>query len=162
MTNAIPKYVFNLITDITPEDLHKMGVKAFGIDLDNTTVYDSGFKLLAGVPAWIKEMKRAGFKMCIITNTNTLRAHIISKRLKLPYFAFCRKPNPDSVLKAAELADVELSEFALIGDRLFADVEAANRAGAISIKVEPFQNEKLLFRMNERRRHKEADFTVKH
>ena len=162
VNSAIPKYMYNLITDITPEDLRKMGVRAVGIDLDNTTVYDSGLKILSGVPEWILKIKQAGFLICIVTNTFTLRAAIIGKRLNVPYYAMSDKPKSKNVIKAAQKAGIDISEFALVGDRLFTDVVAANEAGAISIKTEPFQNEKLFRRSMEKKRDKETSFMIKH
>lgn len=162
MENAVPKYMFNLITDITPDALRSMGVRAVGIDLDNTTVYDFRLKFLRGVPAWITHMKQEGFLVCIVTNTFTLRAAIIGRRLHIPYFAMSDKPKTKNIIKAAEKAGVDISEFAMIGDRLFADVLAANDAGAVSIKTEPFRNEKFMRRKNERNREKEAAFVAGH
>ena len=162
MENAIPKYMFNLITDITPSQLREMGVKAIGIDLDNTTVYDNRLKFLRGVPGWIKKMKQEGFTICIVTNTYTLRAAIIGHKLHIPYFALSDKPSTKNIFRAAKKAGVNIDEFAMIGDRLFSDVLAANKAGAISIKTEAFRNEKFLRKKNEKRREKEAAYMAKH
>ena len=56
-SNSVPQYFFDSITDIKPSDISDMGGKAVGIDLDNTTVYDSTLKLFPGVNRERKERR---------------------------------------------------------------------------------------------------------
>ncbi|MGI6772714.1 MAG: YqeG family HAD IIIA-type phosphatase [Clostridiales bacterium] len=158
MNDLIPRYVFDRITDITPEIIKAMGAKAVAFDLDNTLVYDSGYRLLKGAEEWIESMKKAGIPLFIITNTYKLRADIISKRLKIEAVANSRKPRPDGFIKAAEHLGVKVSELAMIGDQIYKDIAGANAAGAISVYVRPFMKEKMLYFYYKRLRAKEREF----
>ena len=63
--------------------------------------------------------------------------------------------------KAAKILNVDISELAMIGDRLFTDVMGANNAGAISIKVDPFEPEKLFAEKFRKERKKEREYMEK-
>ena len=110
-TNSVPQYFYNSITDITPEDIFRMGGKAVGIDLDNTTVYDSTLALFKGVKDWLASMEKAGIPVVIVTNTYTIRAKIIAKRMgALPYIANADKPDTECFRKACEITRTDISE----------------------------------------------------
>lgn len=135
-TNSTPSYFFDDITDITPEDIVKMGGTAVGIDLDNTTVYDSTLKLFKGVSKWLEKIQSAGIPVVIVTNTYTIRAKLISKKMGgLPYIANADKPDINCFTRAVGMTKTDLSGFVMIGDQLFTDVQGANNAGAISVRV---------------------------
>ena len=162
MEKAMPKYIFDKITDITPEDLHKIGAAAIGIDLDNTTVYDSAYRPREGVPEWLDTMKKHGIPVIIITNTYPLRAKLISKKFGVPFLALSNKPDPKNLLLAAERIGIPIESLAMIGDQLFTDVEAANACGAIPIWVRPFMREKVFAKKFARRRQREKEFCERH
>ena len=135
-SNSVPQYFFDSITDIKPSDISGMAGKAVGIDLDNTTVYDSTLKLFPGVKSWLKEIKEAGFPVVIVTNTYNIRAKILAKKMgNLPFIANADKPDTECFRTACKLTGVEMNEFVMIGDQLFTDIQGANEAGAVSVKV---------------------------
>lgn len=135
-SDSTPKYFFNRITDITPEDVFSMGGRALGIDLDNTCVYDSTLNLFPGVKQWLNTMTGAGIPIVIVTNTYNIRAKLIAKKMNnLPYIADADKPDTECFFKACRITGVDVSEFIMIGDQLFTDVQGANKAGAISVRV---------------------------
>ncbi len=135
-TNSLPQFFYESITDITPEDIFRMGGTAVGIDLDNTTVYDSTLRLFPGVKEWLKDIQSAGLPVVIVTNTYTVRAKLIAKKMGgLPYIANANKPDISSFRKAVEITNTDISGFVMIGDQLFTDVQGANNAGAISVCV---------------------------
>ncbi len=158
----MPKYIYNSITEVTPDELKKIGAVAVGIDLDNTVVYDSTFRPREGVTKWLSEVKKAGFPVIIVSNTFTYRAKRLSKKFGVPYLALSNKPDPKNLIKAAMQLGVPLESFAMIGDQLFTDVEAANTCGAISVWVRPFMKEKFFAKKFARRRAREKAFCEKH
>lgn len=135
-SDSTPRYFFDSITDITPEDIFSMGGKAVGIDLDNTCVYDSTLMLFPGVKQWLDKITASGLPVVIVTNTYNIRAKLISKKLKnLPFIANADKPDTECFYEACKTVGCSLSEFVMIGDQLFTDVQGANKAGAISVRV---------------------------
>lgn len=162
MNDAYPQYEYKRITDITVEDLRKMGAKAVAIDLDNTTVLDSTLHAPGGVREWLRDVRFSGFPVIIISNTYPIRAWMLSKKFgKLPWISMADKPHTSAFFKAAKMLNVDVSELAMIGDRLFTDVMGANKAGAISVKVEPFEPEKLFAEKFRKERKKEHEYLEK-
>lgn len=145
MNEALPQYIFNRITDITIEDLRKIGAKAVAVDLDNTLLYDSSYRFLDGAKKWVEEMKAEKMPIIILSNTYNKRANALSKTLDIDYISKARKPDTKGYFRAAEKLGIDVSELAMIGDQLLKDILGANRAGAISIYVKPFMTEKLLY-----------------
>ena len=146
-SNSTPKYFYDSITDISPADIIKMGGKAIGIDLDNTTVYDSTLQLFKGVSKWLEDMKKAGIPIIIVTNTYNIRAKLIAKKMgNLPFISDANKPEKACFIKACEMAGgIKLNEFVMIGDQLFTDIQGANNVGAISVRVKYKAREVVLF-----------------
>ena len=162
MHDAYPDYEYKRITDITVEDLHSMGARAVAVDLDNTTVLDSTLHPPGGVREWLQTIRQAGFPVIIISNTYPIRAWLLSKKFgRLPWISFAGKPNTSAFFKAAKMLQVEVEDIAMIGDRLFTDVMGANKAGAISVKVNPFKPEKLFAERFRRERKKEHEYLEK-
>lgn len=159
---ALPKQRYSSILDISPDELRKIGAKALAFDLDNTTVYDSSYRIYRGCLEWVQAMKNAGFPIMIITNTHTRRAKKLAKIFDVDYIGPARKPAIEGFLEAARRMNVNISELAMIGDQLFKDIEGANRAGAISIWVRPFMTEKLLYFYYKKIRKKEKALFAKH
>ncbi len=162
MEKALPKYKFNSILDITIEDLQKMGAKAVCFDLDNTTLYDSSYKPLAGVYEWVKYIKKSGMPIMILSNTYPLRAKRVARKFGVDYTALSKKPETKAFFIAAERMRVDVSEIAMIGDQLYADILGANEAGAISVWVKPFMVEWLFAKKYRRRRSLERELFAKH
>ena len=135
-TNSLPQFFYDSITDISPEDIFRMGGTAVGIDLDNTTVYDSTLELFPGVKEWLEKIKAAGLPVVIVTNTYTIRAKMIARKMgSLPWIANANKPDTECFKKAVGITGTDISGFVMIGDQLFTDVQGANNAGAISVRV---------------------------
>ena len=73
------KYMFHTVNDITPAVVRELGLEAIAFDLDNTTVKDATLTTIPGAISWIKELKEAGIKVAIVTNTPHIRAYWFSK-----------------------------------------------------------------------------------
>lgn len=143
--NATPAFFVEKITDIKPVHLKNMGVEVVCIDLDNTTVYDSSLHSIEGVKDWVKSMKDAGLRVIILTNTFELRAKYFAHEFgRLEYVAMAHKPSLRGFKKVQELTALPPEKIAMIGDQLFTDVQGANEAGMVSIKVRMKQDEILL------------------
>ena len=145
-SNSTPAYFYDDITHIAPEDIFAMGGKAVGIDLDNTCVYDSTLTFFKGVKEWLRKIEDAGIPIVIVTNTYKARAKAISARMGgIPYICDAGKPAVGCFTEACKITGVGLSEFVMIGDQLFTDIQGANNAGAISVRVRYKKREILMW-----------------
>ena len=156
MASPLPKYRYKSVLDIKIEDLQKMGAKAVALDIDNTICNDGKENCIDGLEEWIKEVQNAGIKVIILSNAMPMRPRRIAKRLGLQYLAMAKKPKAHKLIKAAEMLNIEIQELAMVGDQLFADVQAANACGAIAIRVEPLEGETRFKKFYEHRRAKET------
>ncbi len=139
----MPKYRFKSVLDVRPEDLRKMGAKAVGLDIDNTLAPDGTMKFIAGAEKWVREIQAAGFPVILISNGTILRVGPIAKRFSLPFVALSMKPRPRGLLRAAKKLGVPVTQLAMLGDQLFSDVLAANRCGAIAVRIDPIPMKSL-------------------
>ena len=140
----MPRYRFRTLTDITPDDLRKMGAKAVGLDIDNVIAPDGTFRYLEGVREWVDGILAAGFPITLISNGTLIRVVPVSKYLGgLPFVHLSCKPHPRALLTAAKRMGVEINELAMLGDQLFSDVKAANRCGAIPVRIDPMPAKSL-------------------
>lgn len=140
----MPKYRFKCILDVTADDLKKMGAKAVGLDIDNTLAPDGTFRYLDGIREWVDDIQAAGFPVMLISNGTLLRVVPVSRFLGgLPFVHLSCKPHPRALIKAARRMKVEITELAMLGDQLFSDIKAANRCGAIAVRIDPLPMKSL-------------------
>ena len=134
-----PDYIYNKLTDITVDDVKKMGVSALAVDLDNTAVKDSSYHMKKDVIRWSNKMRKNGIKIVIVSNTFFHRALWFSYKMGwVPFVALANKPSPLALKTASKLIKTKVNSIAMIGDTLTKDILCANRAGAVSVKVENF------------------------
>lgn len=140
----MPKYRFGNLTDVTPEDLRKMGAKGIGLDIDNVIAPDGTYKYAEGVREWVRMIIDAGFPVTIISNGTIFRVRAVSRYLGgIPFLHLSRKPSPRNLIKAAKQMGIDISELAMLGDQLFSDIKAANRCGAIPVRIDPLPAKSL-------------------
>lgn len=139
----MPKYRFRSVLDITPGDLQKMGAKAVGLDIDNTIAPDGTLKFIDGAQEWIDSVRAAGFPVTIVSNGTIFRVGPIAKKFGLPFVSLSMKPYTNGLYRAAKRMQVDITELAMLGDQLFSDVKAANRCGAIAVRIDPIPMKSL-------------------
>lgn len=139
MISAFPKYRYKSVLDISVDDLRKMGAKAVALDIDNTICNDGKTNYIDGLEDWLKTIQDGGIKIMIISNAMPRRPKILSKKLNLPYIAKAKKPKPHTLVKGAEMMGVEVTELAMVGDQIFADIMSANACGAIPVLVDALE-----------------------
>ena len=140
----MPRYRFRSILDVTPQDLGNMGAKAVGLDIDNTVAPDGTLKFLPGAKEWIESTVKAGYPVMLISNGSIFRVRTVSKRLgSVPFVHLSGKPSPRGLIKAAKRMGIDITELAMLGDQLFSDIKAANRCGAIPVRIDPMPGKSL-------------------
>jgi HAD superfamily phosphatase (TIGR01668 family) len=147
--SPIPRYLFRSLTDISPEFLKKLGVRFLMLDLDNTVAAYSERSPSNNVALWSERAKECGIKLYIVSNSvHNKRVEAFAKALHIGFVMDASKPSPKIVLRTMEEYRYNLNESALVGDQIFTDTLAANRAGIMSIIVRPcrFTNPLLAIR----------------
>lgn len=141
MSLFYPTLYCRRITDVTAEDLRRMGVCAILLDVDNTLTIHDAPDLTDEVKAWLATMKAEGFSLVVVSNNKPERVAPFAEKIGLAFQAHAHKPLPSGYRKAAEMMGVAKGECVAIGDQIFTDILGANLAGMKSILLEPIQPE---------------------
>ena len=145
----LPKHSFRRYTDISPDFLMARGIKFLMLDLDNTIAKYSEHSPSAAAVLWINDLKNNNLTLHFISNSKRVdRVEVFSAALEIDFIKNARKPSPNALLRAMETSAFTASESAFIGDQIFTDTLAANRADVMSILVRPLslKNPLLLLR----------------
>ena len=141
MSLFFPTLYRRRITDVTVDDLRRLGVNAVLLDVDNTLTTHDAPDLTDAVKAWLCEVACAGFSLIVVSNNSAERVAPFAKKIGLSYYAHARKPLPFGFRAAAKQAGCDSKACVVVGDQLFTDMLGANLAGMKSILLEPIQLE---------------------
>lgn len=125
------------LLSITPEKLKSMGVKVIALDADNTSSFDRTTEPIPGAVEWVDGMKKAGFKLVLLSNGKKTRAKILADQYGIPVLGLCCKPLPFGYWRAVLKFGKKPDKFVMIGDQLFTDIWGANMWGYQSIWCKP-------------------------
>ena len=130
-----PTYRIESVEKIPFVLLERDNIKGLIFDVDNT-ISTMGKGITEPCYKWIKEAKKLGFKVCILSNTiNIKKVRKIMNDLDIPGICFARKPRAKGFEMAINLLDLKKEEVIMIGDQLYTDILGANRFGIKSILV---------------------------
>ncbi len=129
------------VTEITPEFLQSLGVRALLLDVDNTLATYTSHTPSPGALEWVRAMETAGFRMIIISNNFKERVGSFGAMFGLDTLSFAFKPLPVGYLRAARRLGVKLPECVIIGDQIFTDIVGANLCGMKSVLLSPIEPE---------------------
>lgn len=133
----MPNQHVKSISEITPSDLKKQGMKGIITDLDNTLVAWNEPDATPDIIDWFKIMEENDIKVTIISNNKESRVRIFSEPLKAPFVHSARKPLKRAFIRAAKEMGLKREEIVVIGDQVLTDVFGGNRAGFHTILVVP-------------------------
>ncbi|MDR1217697.1 MAG: YqeG family HAD IIIA-type phosphatase [Oscillospiraceae bacterium] len=138
--SPVPAYSFEALTDIPADFLRSIGVTFLMLDLDNTIAPYSSDKPDDGVLRWADALRAGGISLFIVSNSRKRgRAERFAESLRVGYINAARKPSPAGVLAAIRNCGAAPGSSALVGDQIYTDTLAANRAGVTSILVKPIR-----------------------
>ena len=138
-----PDFYCNNVRDVKLEFLQEHNIKGIILDVDNTLI-DYYRKFEDGTIEWVYNLKKAGIKFCIVSNTNKLDKVIyVAETLEIPYFYFAKKPFKTGFIKAKEKMGLKAENIAAIGDQIMTDVIGSNRCKMFSILVKPIQEKDI-------------------
>ena len=136
-----PTALKNRVTEITPEFLRGLGVRALLLDVDNTLSTYTSHTPMPGAVEWVQAMEAAGFQMIIISNNYKKRVKPFGLQFGLDTLCFAVKPLPIGYLRAAKRLKVKCRECVIVGDQIFTDVVGANLCGMKSVLLSPIEPE---------------------
>ena len=133
------------VTEIQISELKEQGIEAVLLDLDNTLTRWQSHEVSDEIAAWLTELKAAGLKLCLISNTRFgRRLKKMSEELDIPYVRKAWKPRRKGFREALNELEVAPERAVMIGDQMFTDVLGANRSGIYSIMVKPMAHREFV------------------
>ena len=136
--SLIPKRLYGRYDEITPEILRDLGITLLLSDLDFTLAPKSVRRPDDALRAWIARLHENGITLMIVSNNRSGRRVVeFCAELGIPYQGRAGKPSTRGLRAAMERVGADPRHTAMLGDKLLTDVLAANRAGVISLMVEP-------------------------
>ena len=133
-----PKIYVNSVYNIDLKKLKKTKkMKGIIVDLDNTLVAWGQKEISQKTIDWVKEAKRLGFKICIVSNTNSKRVAEFAKIFNIPYHSKYFKPFSIAFNNGLKILNTKKSETVVIGDQIFTDIWGGNRLKLLTILVVP-------------------------
>ncbi|MCL2045916.1 MAG: YqeG family HAD IIIA-type phosphatase [Oscillospiraceae bacterium] len=137
-TALIPRYLFRKYSDISPEFLKERGVNFLMLDLDNTLAMYNESEPSPSAIKWVNNMYENDISLFFVSNSKREdRVESFSQALNIPFIKEAKKPSPNGLLIAMGRASYMQEESAFLGDQIYTDTLAANRAEVISILVRP-------------------------
>ncbi len=133
-----PDVIAPAVTEIDLPALWARGIRALLLDLDNTLVCWRSKDVRAEIGAWVQQAREQGFRLCIVSNAAHIeRVESVARQLGIPYVVRAVKPLRRALRRAAALLGVSPAQAAVIGDQVFTDVLGGNRAGMLTVLVQP-------------------------
>ena len=133
-----PKVYINSVYNIDLMKLKKIKkIKGIIVDLDNTLVAWGEKEVSQRIIDWVKEAKKIGLKICIVSNTNSKRVAELAQIFDIPYHSKYFKPFSIAFNNGLKILDTKKSETVVIGDQIFTDIWGGNRLKLLTILVIP-------------------------
>ena len=121
--------------------LAREGARCVIFDADNTLLSYDEERPKDEIRALCEELKSEGFRVCILSNGHSRRIKKVAEELGLEFVGDALKPRKKGFAICAERCGCALKETVVVGDQIFTDVWGANRAGCISVLVEPIRRD---------------------
>ena len=128
------------ITDVTVEDIRRLGGTCILLDVDNTLTVHDAPELDPAVTAWLTKMRET-FSLVIVSNNKPERVAPFAEKIGLPFHALAHKPLPSGFWAAGAEQRAAPEECVAIGDQIFTDIMGANLAGIPCILLEPISTD---------------------
>ncbi|MDO4458480.1 MAG: YqeG family HAD IIIA-type phosphatase [Clostridia bacterium] len=142
MSIRIPTLQLSRVTDINPQLVKSMGIKAVLLDVDNTITSYISKEPFPGSIDLIRNLEAEGIKVYIVSNNKSKkRIKAVAEKFSLPFVNVAMKPFPVGFIRAKLALKVKFRECLVVGDQIYTDIIGANLCGMQSILLEPIEVE---------------------
>ncbi len=138
-----PDLVLRSVFDLDLCELLSEGIRGVLVDLDNTLIRWDRQTMDQSFRDWIQEATTLGLRVCIVSNGLHHRVKHLAELLGVPFVSKALKPRRKPFREALRLVDLRPEECVMIGDQLFTDVFGGNRAGMMTVLIDPLSDQEL-------------------
>ncbi|MDP4098111.1 YqeG family HAD IIIA-type phosphatase [Paenibacillus sp. P96] len=133
----MPRLRVDTVFDIDLDSLYAQGYKGIITDLDNTLVGAKEPNATPELVIWFEKVKKAGFKLVIVSNNNMNRVSLFATPLDIEFIHGARKPSNAPFRKAMNMMGLTPEQTIVVGDQMMTDVFGGNRLGLHTVLVLP-------------------------
>lgn len=120
-------------------------IKYILLDLDNTII-DFDKNLKDSIAKWVRNAKKEGFEVYILSNTNKYdKVAKAAGELEIDFINNARKPFKIGFKKAIKKFNLIPEKTAMVGDQVLTDVVGANWVNMVSIYVDPIASKEHFY-----------------
>ena len=138
--SLLPRIILDETPDITPELLHRYGIRLLMLDFDNTIVPYTTSTPTDKMLAWLTMMKESDIQLCVVSNSKRDRVKVFCDKYGIPCITHAKKPFPKGIRECLKKYGLPPNECALVGDQIFTDTLGANGCGVTPILVKAIDN----------------------
>ncbi len=138
-----PDHYYTDVHAIDLDSLAARGIDTLLMDLDNTLLPRDSNVVPEDLKEWTREIKRRGFKACLVSNNWHERVRAVAEELDIDLVAKAIKPLPFAFLRALGKLGSSRTNAAVIGDQIFTDILGGNLLSMTSILVAPLSGTDL-------------------
>lgn len=138
--SLLPKLIARELPQLTPELLHRLGVRLLMLDFDNTIVPYTTDIPTEEMRRWLESMKQSDIQLCVVSNSKRERVKVFCAAYGLDCITHATKPFPKGIRRCLQKYGVPADEAALAGDQIYTDTLGANCLGVTSILVSAINN----------------------
>ena len=143
----IPKMYQKDIFKIDYKKLKYLNYKVLIFDLDNTLGYPKEEICNKKTSEFLNKLQN-NFIVIIASNSLKKRVSKFVQNLSCDYFSFSLKPSLKVFRKIKKKYNVNYNEMVIIGDQVMTDMLAGNRIGALTILVDPINEDLKITALN--------------
>ena len=145
--SLLPKALFPALTQISPEYLHRQGIRLLMLDFDNTIVPYTTNEPTPEMAAWLGAMQASGIGLCVVSNSRKPRVVTFCEKYGLDCITHAKKPFSRGIRACLARFSLEPARCALVGDQIYTDVLGANCAGVQSILISAIHNHTIWLKL---------------
>ena len=138
--SLLPKLIARELPQLTPELLHRLGIRLLMLDFDNTIVPYTTDIPTEQMRRWLESMKQSDIQLCVVSNSKRERVKVFCAGCGLDCITHAKKPFPKGIRQCLQKYGIPAAEAALAGDQIYTDTLGANCLGVTSILVSAIRN----------------------
>jgi HAD superfamily phosphatase (TIGR01668 family) len=137
-----PDLYVKSLEQIDLDYLYVKGIRMILIDVDNTLAKHGSFEADDYSRRQIARVLESKIKCLLFSNALPARIKSFAESINAEYVDSPRKPSRRGIRRTLELfPNIDKSMIAVVGDQIFTDVLSGNRAGIMTILVDPISED---------------------
>lgn len=145
LKKLFPDYLYRSIMDIEKDFFAEHNIRYVIMDIDNTLVPYTSPLPDKTAHTFLERLKKENIQAAFVSNNSKERVERFNQDLQIVSVWRAKKPLISCIKKAMRAIGAVPEQTALIGDQIFTDIYGGNRAGLLTILVEPIEAKETPF-----------------